>query len=68
MKIDGLVEGKFIYGAAIARHRVPLALLTPVTVILPIKNNDGSLSIVTSGELIAEGYREFWLGWDRRLL
>jgi hypothetical protein len=59
IRMSGLVEGRFIYTTAISRHLVPFALLTPVTIVLPIESKDGSLRILNAEELISEGYREF---------
>ena len=59
VKMAGLVEGKFIFTTAVSRHLVPYSLLTPVTVVLPIEEKDGSLEVLTSEQLMSEGYREF---------
>ncbi len=57
--MDGLVEGRFIFTTAVARHLLPFALLKPVTVVLPIESKNGELSVLTSEHLTKEGYREF---------
>ncbi len=59
VKMNGLVEGKFIFTTAVSRHLVPYSLLTPVTVVLPIEEKDGSLKVLTANLLRKEGYREF---------
>jgi hypothetical protein len=59
VKMSGNVEGKFIFTTAVSRHLVPYALLDPVTVVLPIENDNDILHVVTSSTLMKEGYREF---------
>lgn len=59
VSMSGLIEGKFIFTTAVSRHLVPYSLLQPVLVALPIEDKNGSLSIVTSSQLMKEGYREF---------
>lgn len=67
--LEGLVEGRFIFTTAIARHLVPFAVLKPVTVVLPVQQRDGVLSIVTAERLTKEGYREFgkWMAEAERV-
>jgi hypothetical protein len=69
VNMSGLVEGKFIYSTAVARHLVPFALLTPVTVVLPIQVKNGLLSVLTAEKLMKEGYREFgkWMQEAERI-
>lgn len=59
VKMSGLVEGRFIFSTAVSRHLVPYSLLTPVSVVLPIEEKRGSLEVLTAGQLMKEGYREF---------
>jgi hypothetical protein len=59
VKMSGFVEGKFIFSTAVSRHLVPYSLLTPVTVVLPIEEKNGSLFVRTAEQLVKEGYREF---------
>lgn len=59
VSMSGLVEGRFIFTTAVSRHLVPYSLLAPVLVALPIEEKNGLLSIVTSAQLMKEGYREF---------
>jgi type I restriction-modification system DNA methylase subunit len=59
VKMSGLVEGRFIFTTAVSRHLVPYSLLDPVTVVLPIEETQGALSVVTSAQLMNDGYREF---------
>ncbi len=69
VNMSGLVEGKFIYSTAVARHLVPFALLTPVTVVLPIQVKNGLLSVLTAEKLMREGHREFgkWMQEAERI-
>ena len=67
--ISGLVEGKFLYSTAIAKHVLPYAHLAPSTVVLPVGASNGSLSVLTPEKLIREGYREIgkWMTEAERL-
>jgi hypothetical protein len=69
IRLEGFIDGRFLYSSALAKHVVPFATLTPATVALPLKDKDGVLSIVTSQSLKKEGYREFatWIGEAERL-
>jgi len=57
VRLTGLVEGRFIYATAIAKHVLPFAVLRPVPVVLPFINNHGTLSPYTAAALKATGYR-----------
>ena len=59
VKLSGLVEGKFIYATAIARHLLPFYVLTPATVVLPVVAKGELLTVRNSEQLIREGFREF---------
>lgn len=59
VRMSGLVEGKFIFTTAVSRHLVPYSMLDPVTVVLPIQERHGALEVVTSAQLMKDGYREF---------
>jgi N-6 DNA Methylase len=61
--IDGLVEGKFIFSGALAKHVLPFVLLEPSTIVLPAENNRGKLYLRNSHALKELGFREFgkWL-------
>ena len=59
VKMQGLVEGKFIYSTAIAKHLLPFVLLTPATLVLPVEEKGGILSVVTAEILMKDGYRDF---------
>lgn len=57
---SGLVEGRFIYSSAVAKHVLPFAVRDPVPVVLPIAvNNEGLISVRDSQGLRREGFREF---------
>jgi type I restriction-modification system DNA methylase subunit len=58
VKMGGLVEGRFIFTTAIARHVLPYVHLAPAQVVLPLDAKGGVLSIVKASKLIEEGYRE----------
>ena len=71
--LSRLVEGRFIFTTAIARHLLPFAHLDPATIVLPIEASNGMLKIVQSEELTRQGYREFskWMQeaeelWDSK--
>lgn len=62
VKMSGLVEGRFIYTTAIARHLLPYVHLAPVPVVLPLGEKEGLLSVAVASKLIEEGYSEFGNG------
>ena len=73
VSLSGHVEGTFIYSSPISKHVLPFVLLKPPTVVLPIKEKNGSLEILTAKALREEGYREFakWMEqvesiWDSK--
>lgn len=57
--LSGLVEGKFIFSSALAKHILPFVVLRPATVVLPLEEHHGALHARTAGALSATGYREF---------
>ncbi|HXT74207.1 MAG TPA: N-6 DNA methylase [Candidatus Angelobacter sp.] len=59
VKLDGLVEGRFIYSSALARHLLPFVVLEPATVVLPYELQNGVLCVRTAAALKNLGYREF---------
>lgn len=70
VKIDGLVEGRFVYSAALSRHVLPFAVLEPSTIVLPFEEK-GKLYVRNSAALRNLGYRELatWMSkaesiWD----
>ena len=56
--LNGLVEGRFIFNTAIARHLLPFVHLNPATVVLPVEEENGLLTVVKADKLKEEGYRE----------
>lgn len=57
--IDGLVEGRFIFCTAIAKHVLPFAILEPSKVVLPIQASNGLPYARNAHALNELGYREF---------
>lgn len=57
VRLEGLVEGRFIYCTAIAKHLLPFVLLKPDLIVLPFVNNHGTLSPYPAAALKASGYR-----------
>jgi hypothetical protein len=64
VKMEGFVEGRFIFASAIAKHVLPYVVMPPATVILPLTVTDGTLSIIDSESLLKKGYRDVakWIG------
>jgi type I restriction-modification system DNA methylase subunit len=58
-KLDGLVEGRFIYSSALAQHLLPFVVLDPATVVLPYELKNGLLHKRNAEALRDLGYREF---------
>ncbi|HEV2498283.1 MAG TPA: N-6 DNA methylase [Terriglobia bacterium] len=59
VRMEGLVEGKFIFSSALSKHILPFVAVPPATVVLPIETQDGAIHIHTSESLRQQGYREF---------
>jgi hypothetical protein len=59
VKMEGQVEGRFIYSTAVSRHLVPYSLVGTVKVVLPLEEKHGELHVLTAAELTAKGYRKF---------
>lgn len=57
--LNGQVEGRFVYCTVLGRHILPFASASPATVVLPVKEKDGNLSVIRADKLKADGYREF---------
>jgi hypothetical protein len=57
--LSGMVEGRFIFQTALSRHLLPFVNLHPASVVLPLENENGLLSVVQSSKLTREGYRDF---------
>lgn len=73
VRLEGFINGRFLYSSALAKHLLPFATLTPATVALPLKDKEGVLSMIKSESLKKEGYREFaeWVSeaeriWDEK--
>ncbi len=64
--VSGRVEGRFIYSSALSKHLLPFTLLDPPTIVAPVEDRDGELSIVTSEGLHDKGFREFGK-WMRKV-
>jgi type I restriction-modification system DNA methylase subunit len=64
IKMEGFIEGRFIFTSAIAKHVLPYVVMPPATVVLPLTVNDGTLSIIDSESLLKKGYRDVarWFG------
>lgn len=59
VRVDGLVEGRFIYSSALARHLLPFVVLEPATVVLPYELKNHLLYVRNPEALRNLGYREF---------
>ncbi|HEX5425408.1 MAG TPA: N-6 DNA methylase, partial [Candidatus Acidoferrales bacterium] len=59
VRIDGQVEGRFIYSSTLARHILPFTVLEPAPIVLPYEASDGLLYVRNSEALRNLGYREF---------
>src|SRR5690348_3408801 len=57
-RLDGLVEGKFIFSSALARHVLPFVVLPLATVVLPVEEIHGQRHVRTAEVLRVTGYRE----------
>jgi len=57
--LSGLVEGNFIFSAALSKHLLPFMVLKPSTVVLPVETKHGHLQVCTADAITREGYREF---------
>lgn len=55
---EGLVEGRFFYSVALAKHLLPYVLLKPATVVLPLREKRGKYGLVPAEELKEAGFRE----------
>jgi hypothetical protein len=57
IRLTGLIEGRFIYCTTIAKHVLPFAVLKPDPVVLPLLNENGTLSAYRPAQLKDLGYR-----------
>ena len=59
VRLNGNVEGRFLFTTAIAHHVLPFCLLTPSPIVLPLEEANGKYYCLTSQLLKRKGYREF---------
>lgn len=59
VRMQGSVEGRFLFSTAIARHVLPFAMLEPWPVVLPLEESNGSWYTITAQAMKRKGYREF---------
>ena len=65
VRMQGNVEGRFLFSTAISRHVLPFALLEPSPVVLPLEESNGSYYTMTTQAMKRKGYREFAKWMDR---
>ena len=65
VRLQGQVEGRFLYCTMLSRHVLPFATLEPAVIVLPVEWAHNELRIRTSDELRKEGYRDF-ARWMKR--
>ena len=58
VRLQGTVEGKFIFATAVSRHLLPFALRTTVPVVLPLERTESGLEVREAGYLTGQGFRE----------
>ncbi len=59
VRLQGNVEGRFLFSTAISRHVLPFTLLQPSPVVLPLEKSNGSYYTMKTHEIKRKGYREF---------
>src|SRR5271157_449580 len=59
IRLNGNVEGRFLFSTAISHHVLPFVLLKPAIVVLPLEESNGSYYTMTTHEIRRKGYREF---------
>lgn len=69
VRLQGNVEGRFLFSTAISRHVLPFVLLEPSPVVLPLEESNGSYYTMTTQALKRKGYREFarWMEEAERI-
>ncbi|MHB1937987.1 MAG: N-6 DNA methylase, partial [Acidobacteriaceae bacterium] len=69
VRLQGNVEGRFIFSTAISHHVLPFALLEPSPVVLPLEESNGSYYTMTTQAMKRKGYREFakWMERAERI-
>lgn len=59
IRLQGNVEGRFLFSTAISHHVLPFILLEPSPVVLPLEESNGSYYTMTTQAMKRKGYREF---------
>ena len=59
VRLQGNVEGRFLFSTAISHHVLPFALLDPSLVVLPLEESNGVYYTMTTRTIRRKGYREF---------
>lgn len=59
VRMQGNIEGRFLFSTAIARNVLPFVMLEPAPIVLPLEEADGAYQTLTTSELRRKGYREF---------
>jgi hypothetical protein len=69
VRLQGNVEGRFLFCTAISHHVLPFALLKPATVVLPLEESNDSYGTLTTDQLKCKGFREFakWMEGGERI-
>jgi len=69
VRLQGNVEGRFLFSTAISRHVLPFALLEPARAALPLEESNGSYFTMKTHEIKRKGYREFakWMAEAERI-
>ncbi len=58
IRLQGNIEGQFLFSTAVARHVLPFALLQPSPVVLPVEEENGRWYTVSVQTLKRKGYRD----------
>jgi len=69
VRLQGNVEGRFLFCTAISHHVLPFALLKPALVVLPLEESNGTYYTMKTHEIKRKGYREFakWMAEAERI-
>ncbi len=59
VRLQGNVEGRFLFSTAIANHVLPFVMLEPAPIVLPLEERHDAYHTLTTSELRGNGYREF---------
>ena len=57
VRLSGLIEGRFIFSTAVAKHVLPFTVLHPDPVVLPLSIADNVVAVCTPSKLREDGYR-----------